>query len=139
MCNGWGRLKEGAVGVHGGCGELWRLWEPWDRGEIHGGSLRPVGSMVVSGGPWWDQRGPGSVGSSRRLLGTIGVYGGRGGLCRAMGSWGAVAVGKGRFCRALAYRPRESGGLEYPSCPQHLRLPACRLSLHALPAWLVTA
>lgn len=127
------------MGVHGGRGELWRLWEPWDRGEIQRGSLRPVRSMVVSGRLWWDHRGPGSVGSSRRLLGTVGVYGGIGRLCRAMGSWGAVAVGKGRFCRALAYGPRESGGLEYPPGLQHLRLPACCLSLHALPAWLVTA
>lgn len=41
----------------------------------------------------------GSVGSSSRLLGTVGVHGGqRGSLCRDLGSWVAMAVGKGRFC-----------------------------------------
>ena len=59
--------------------------EPWARGQIHGGSMGPVGSMVVSG-VHVEPQGHGSVGSSSRLLGTIGVHGGRGGVCA--GIWG---------------------------------------------------
>ena len=47
--------------------------------------MGPVGPMVVSGGPR-GATGPGSVGSSGRMLGTVGVHGGRGGVCA--GIWG---------------------------------------------------
>lgn len=55
--------------------------------------MGPVGFMGC-------HRGHGTMGKSRRWLGAVGVGGGCGGLCRAMGggaygSQGAVAVRKG--------------------------------------------
>lgn len=51
-----------------------------------------MGGQWGQWGPWWsvgvhvEPQDRGSVGSSSRLLGTVGVHGGRGGVCA--GIWG---------------------------------------------------
>lgn len=118
---------------------------------VHRGRRGTVGTVGTTSGQihrgQWGQWGPcratGSwvCGSSSRLLGIVGVHGDRGSLCRDLGSWVAMAVGKGRFCWGPADHTCSLDLLRVSrrlTCPQASsdRLPARPVCLSLCPTCL---